>query len=307
MPVAKANQKVWSVLELLNWTSEYLAEKGFENGRLNGERMLAHVLNCKRVDLYLNFDRPLSPEELAKFKELIKRRHSHEPLQYILGETEFFSLPVKVRPGVLIPRPETETMVEQTLALCKSHYAESESIDILDIGTGSGNIAVAIAKNIDKARLVAIDVTQEALDAAQENAKLNHVEDRISFRRLDVLACEEKEFEASFDLIVSNPPYISSSEFERLPLEIRQFEPRSALLAREDGFEFYRHFALVMREWLKPGGFAILEIGAGMGEMTKALFHQAGYGDVKITQDLAGRDRVITIRNSYVFGSSKST
>ncbi len=307
MPATKANQRVWSVLELLNWAAEYLTEKGFENGRLNGERMLAHVLNCKRVDLYLSFDRPLSREELVKFKELIKRRLDHEPLQYILGETEFFSLPFKVGPGVLIPRPETEILIEQALTLCKSHYAESERIDILDIGTGSANIVVAIAKNLQNARLLAVDVSEDALKIAQENAKLNQVENRITFRCLDVLACTEKEFEASFDLIVSNPPYVSAGEFEHLPPEIRQFEPKSALLASEDGYQFYRRFAHLLRAWLRPSGFAILEIGAGMGSKTKELFQQAGYADIKIMQDLAGKDRAIAMRNSSALRSSKST
>jgi release factor glutamine methyltransferase len=288
-------QKSWTVLSMLNWTSDYLAEKGFENARLNSERLLAHILKCRRVDLYLNFDRPLSVDELAKFKELLKRRLGHEPLQYVLGETEFYSLPFKVVPGVLIPRPETELLVEKALELSQFRHTADREPYILDIGTGSGNISIAIAKNLAQVRLLAIDESQDALAIAKENARINVVADRIEFRRLDILAEMPKEFAAAFDVIVSNPPYVSASEYEKLPPEIRQFEPKSALWAGEDGCDFYRCLAQIIRQWLKPGGFAIIEIGAGMAEEVSRIFRQAAFDEIQVFKDLAGRDRVIHV------------
>ncbi|NOY60279.1 MAG: peptide chain release factor N(5)-glutamine methyltransferase, partial [Calditrichaeota bacterium] len=184
---AVQKRQQWKLIGLLNWTADYLDQKGFENSRLEAERLLAHSLHIQRIDLYVNFDRPLIPDELAQFKSLLKRRLDHEPLQYIIGETEFYSLPIKVAPGVLIPRPETEVLVENALQIINDNFPQGKEINVLDVGTGSGNIAIAIAKNAVHARLTAIDISADALKIARQNAELNNVAEKINFLQHDAL------------------------------------------------------------------------------------------------------------------------
>src|ERR1035437_7005118 len=201
-----------TVLESINLSSEYLKNKGIGSPRINAELLLAHILNCKSLNLYLCFEKPLTEEEIDKYRELLKRRSKFEPLQYIIGKVEFYGIDFKVNPSVLIPRQETEILVETIIG----QYDKYDTLRILDIGTGSGNIAVSLAKNLDNSFITALDISEDALKIANENAILNSVNDRIEFIKIDVL--NEEFIRNEFDLVVSNPPYISIVEFETLQI-----------------------------------------------------------------------------------------
>lgn len=273
----------WTIIELLKWTADYLKEKKFDNGRLTGERLLAHVLKCRRVDLYVQFERPLNGDELASYKSLLKRRLSHEPLQYIIGETEFFSLPFKVGPSVLVPRPETELLVEKVLAAA-SPWPEAR---ILDIGTGSGNIAISLAFHLPGARITAVDCSQAALALALENGQRNGVNERIQWQEWNLFS-DACPLPFPYDIVVSNPPYIRQADYDRLPAEIKNFEPSTALLAGADGLDAYKAIGRWLPTLLNTPGFAFMEIGADQATEVAALL-----GQVVVHKDLAGKDRVV--------------
>jgi len=291
---AETKQKKWTLLELLNWTAEYLAKKGFEDARLNVERLLGYTLGLSRIQLYTNFDRPLLPDEISAFKALLQRRLTHEPLQYILGETEFYSLAFKISTDVLIPRPETEVLVEHIVETCTHSFAKEEEIFILDVGTGSGCIAVALAKNVANAVVTAIDCSPGALSVAQGNASAHDVE--IKFHELDALKPWPMEFLNTFDLLVSNPPYISYSEYQTLQPEIRLFEPKTSLLGGNDGLEFYRKFSNICSTLLKPQGFVFFEIGERQAVSVRNIFADAGFSGFQVYDDLNGRNRVVKMQ-----------
>ena len=212
-------EKIWKVVDLINWGKDYLENKNISDARLNIELLLCKVINCKRFDLYLNFDKPLQKEELALFKAMLIRRLNSEPLQYILGKTEFMGLPFNLNSNVLIPRPETEILTEKCIDYCKSNFRDKETISILDIGTGSGNIGISLSKLIPNCKVIAIDIDEAALQTAKENCELNQVSDKIDFFHLDILN-DRLPDEWKFDLIVSNPPYINQTEYSSLQPEI---------------------------------------------------------------------------------------
>lgn len=279
--------KVWSVMELLRWTAEYLAEKGFHNARLNGEMLLAGVLGIKRLDLYLQFDRPLRPEELAEFKARLLRRAKREPLQYIEGEAHFRDLRLRVDPRVLIPRPETEQLVQRVL----DWAAARPGLAAADVGTGSGAIALALATEGSFERVVATDVEPGALETARANHAAAAPEAAVEFRLGDGLAPLAGE---RFDVLVSNPPYIGTVESRSLDVEVRDWEPATALFAGEDGLDVIRRIVAGAHEVLRPGGLLALEIGQGQGEAVSELVRAAsGFGDPRVEKDLAGRDRMV--------------
>ena len=281
------HKKRWSVIELINWTADYISEKGFDNARLETEWLLAHVLQKKRIDLYLNFDRPLNSRELLEFKSLLKKRLNHEPLQYIMQETEFYSLPFKVNPHVLIPRPETELLVDKVIEHIHKN-PKSDSYNILDIGTGSGCIAIALAKQIENAHFEAWDVSENALQVASENARWNQVDNKICFKQQNIFDTWPS---AQFDIIVSNPPYIRKNEWQELAPEIIHFEPQSALIAGDDGLIYYKKFASELTKVAAPDSYAFFEIGADMADSVKSIFGLK----TEIFQDFAGRDRIIKV------------
>ncbi len=285
--------KTWIIKELLQTTTDYLKQKGIEDARLNSERMLAHVLGIKRFDLYLQFDRPVMENELAAFRALVRRRAAREPLQYILGGTEFYSLPFRLTPDVLIPRPETEVLVQKVIEHCRRIADEQQEIHILDVGTGSGCIAVALAKNLPNAVLTAVDVSAAALAVARGNAVLNEVE--VRFFEHDALKPWPPEFTAAFDVVVSNPPYVSFAEYQHLQPEIRGHEPKQALLGGNDGLEFYRRFASQCAVLIKPRGRAFFEIGERQAVSVRNIFADAGFTAFQVADDLAGRNRVISM------------
>ncbi|HKA32084.1 MAG TPA: peptide chain release factor N(5)-glutamine methyltransferase [Candidatus Binatia bacterium] len=267
--------------------SARLAAAGIESARLDAEILFAETVHIERSGLLLNRDLTFDEATLARFCALIARRASGEPVSYIIGRREFWSLDFIVTPAVLTPRPETELLVETALKL----LAAMASPRILDLGTGSGAIAVALAKEIPNAEIFATDISEEALEIARANAQRHGVEDGIRFVRGDLFA---PLAEVRFDAIVSNPPYIKSDDIAALPRDVRDFEPRIALDGGADGLDFYRRIAREAARHLTAGGFVAVEIGAGMGEEVAGLFAQAGLGDVRIENDLAGLQRVVS-------------
>lgn len=278
----------WTVLSLIEWSRDYLAERGFEESRLHAELMLAHVLRVSRLQLYLQFDRPLVPEELASYRALFKRRLTHEPLQYILGETVFMGVTVRVGPGVLIPRPETELLVE--VALQRLRGTVKPQWRVLDVGTGSGNIALAIAHHAGNVHVTGLDISEAAVAQCRGNVTRLGI-DRVDVLHADVFAAGFED--AGFDLVVANPPYISREEFETLMPEVRLFEPRQALTDEQDGYAFLRRFVPRAMELLLPGGLLLCEIGHGQESGAREIIEGGGFCSVTIHPDFAGIPRVV--------------
>jgi len=232
--------KQWKVIDLLNTTADYLKNKNIENARLNAERLLGHVLGLSRVQLYVHFERPLTEPELDNYRRLIARRAKHEPLQYILGETEFMGLPFQVNPHVLIPRPETEVLCEEVLKLRSAYNGKAPRL--LDIGTGSGCIPVSLAHHWPGSVFYAIDCSEGALETADKNARQNRLSDETGhFIRKDLFSnWPDERLPAQYDIVVSNPPYIAAAEMNSLQPEVAEFEPREALTDGGDGLRFYK-------------------------------------------------------------------
>ena len=279
----------WTVLTMIKWTTEYLTEKGIDTARLDGELLLSHMLGMDRTHLYMNFDQPLTKEELAKFRELVKRRGNREPLQYITAEQEFWSMPFKVAPGVLIPRPETELLVEEGVKSLKSTF--TEKVNILDVGTGSGALAAALAKEVKDSKVTAVDFSKEALALATENIELNELSDSVTLLEGDLFEPVEGK---RFHLIVSNPPYIPKNEIEKLQPEVSKYEPASALDGGADGLDFYRKIIPEAINHLEPQGWLMVEHGAEQSGDIVDIFKKAGrFNQIEALQDLAGLFRIV--------------
>lgn len=274
--------EIWTILKVLNWTKGYLAIKGVANARLEAEWLLAAALRLDRVGLYVNFEKPLLADELALFKEMVGRRARREPLQYILGSQEFMGLEFRVTPAVLIPRHDTETLVREALGRAGNARL------ILDIGTGSGCIAVALAKLIPHANVTAVDSSEAALDVARGNAFHNNVTVHSVYGSL---------FEpcggGRFDLIVSNPPYIPTADLDGLQPEVRDFEPKKALDGGFDGLDFYRMIIPATPSHLNYGGWLMVEIGVGQEEAVRDMFIDTGFVEVFTARDPGNNVRVI--------------
>jgi release factor glutamine methyltransferase len=279
----------WTVLELLEWTAGHLSERGFDEARLTVDLLLAHVLRLRRLDLYLQFDRVLLPDELAAFRGMYERRLTHEPLQYILGETEFMGLKLKLGRAALIPRPETEQLVEHAVAA--SAGLGKEDLQILDVGTGSGNVALALAQRLPGARVTSIDNSSEALLLAARNAADNRITG-VTFLEADIFGSLMDD--RVFDLIVSNPPYVSAGEYACLEPEVRDFEPRLALTDGGDGLRFHRRIADRARALLRQGGLVFVEVGYNQAEAVREIFERQGLGNIVIHRDFAEIKRVVS-------------
>ena len=276
----------WTVLNIVRWTADYFLGKQIESARLDAELLLSATLGMERVTLYVNFEGPLNADELSRYREKVQRRASREPIQYILAETEFWSLPFNVNPAVLIPRADTEVLVEEALKRMDG------CCSVLDIGTGSGAIAIALAHEMPEIYVTAIDCSEAALEVARGNARRNGVEDRVA-----CLAGDLKRLPAGpFDVIVSNPPYIPSRDWEQLMPEVRDHEPRLALDGGDDGLEAYRRIAVQAVQVLSPDGWLLVEVGIGQATVVSALFRAAGLTDVTQRDDYAGIPRVVTGR-----------
>jgi len=279
--------EIWTTMRLITWGADYFKQKGVDSPRLTMELMLSHVLKLTRFELYLQFDRPLTEPELAELRSMVKRRAMREPLQYILGEAHFYKRVFEVNPSVLIPRPETELLVEE--ALRRSH-----SLRCLDVGTGSGCIGITMALERPETEVVAIDVSEEALEVARRNAERLGARN-ISFERADFFDDMAVRSLGSFDLVISNPPYISSAEIPGLEPEVRDHEPSVALTDGADGFRFYHRFLEFAPRLLRDGASLFLEIGYGQARQLTTLFRGAGF-EVDILTDLDRVERILWAR-----------
>ncbi|MCP5467863.1 MAG: peptide chain release factor N(5)-glutamine methyltransferase [Deltaproteobacteria bacterium] len=288
----------WTVQKIISWSQDYLQGKGVENPRLDVELLLEEVLGISRIRLYTEWDRPLDEEELKKFKSLLKRRVQREPLAYILGRREFYSLGFKVNSAVLVPRPETEELVEFALDFLKEK--KEEKIKILDLCTGSGCILISLLKNLPQSEGVGIDFLTEALAVAQENAAAHQVQDRTTWIEADLLQDWPAEIlSQKFDLITANPPYIPESEWTQLQEEVQFFEPKSALISGPHGTDVYAAIFENLKNILASGALFIGEMGEEQSKILSSLAHEQ-LPDIKtsVLKDLSGKERFFLISNS---------
>ncbi|HWE25376.1 MAG TPA: peptide chain release factor N(5)-glutamine methyltransferase, partial [Myxococcales bacterium] len=272
----------WTVRSLLIWAREWLAEKGVDSPRLDAELLLAHALGCSRTKLYVDFDKPLSPEELARVKPLLQRRARREPVAYILGVREFYGRPFRVRPGVFIPRPETELLVQVAI---EAIPAEAR---ILDLCAGSGAVGVSIAAELPGARVDLVEASPDAAAVARENAEAL-APGRFRVFEGDLFAALPRP--TRYDAVVANPPYVAEGERERLAPEIVAHEPPQALFASDGGLAVIRRIVSDAAAWLVPGGFLGMEIDPSLSATVRELCTQAGFRNVRVVKDLAGLDR----------------
>ena len=286
-------QDVWTVGRLLTWTTDWLASRGSESPRLDAEVLLAFVRGCPRIALYTAFDVPVGEDERARFRGLVKRRGEGEPVAYLVGSREFFSLPFAVNAAVLVPRPETEQLVVRVLDLCRPGLAAGRRPRVVDVGTGSGAIVVTLAKHLPDAEFVATDISAAALAVARENAARHGVAERIEFVECDLLAAPPAA--GPWDVIVSNPPYVREDEFDSLPRDVRLHEPRTALVSGPTGVEVIGRLAAVAAEKLVPGGWLLMEVGPA-GPAEELVAAQPALALEETLKDLAGLPRVVQAR-----------
>ena len=277
----------WTTRSLLTWTTQDFKALGIATARLDAELLLAHVLGVDRVRLYMDMDRPLSPDELTAMRALVVRRRRREPVAYLLGQREFYRRAFVVNQAVLVPRPDTETLIERALTLLP---AES-SAQVLDLCTGSGAIAVTLAAERPLTRVVATDLSEDALAVAKSNAKKHAADSRIEFRLGDLFQALEPG--ARYDLIVANPPYVRSTELEQLAPELRH-EPALALIAGADGLDVLTRLCAEVSEWLTQTGTLLFEIGAGQAPaVLQLLAAEPGLADLQTHADLGGIERIV--------------
>lgn len=277
-----------TVLEAIRLSTEYLDKKKIDSPRINAELLLAHIIGCKRLDLYLAFDRPLTEPELNIYRGLIKRRASYEPLQYIIGTVEFYGLVFKVTPSVLIPRPETELLVENII----KELSDKEQLNILEIGCGSGNIAISLAYHLKQAQIITTDISDAALNLAKENSQKLGVAERISFIRHNILTDDLLRF-SMFDLVVSNPPYVSLQSYSSLQKEILDFEPRLAVTDESDGLTFYRIISEKVSGNIKKGGKLFFEISHGQCDDVKSIMTKNNFSKIEVIKDYQNIERIV--------------
>jgi release factor glutamine methyltransferase len=283
------------ISDLLAKSTAFLKKKGSSSPRLDAELLVGEVLGLSRIELYTNYDLPLNADEVDRYRELIRRRAEGEPVAYILGRAYFRNLLLKIDRSVLVPRPETEHVVEEALAFLMEGDGLKGAPRVLEIGTGSGAIAISLAAGFPDAEITAIDASASALLVAEENACRAGISNKIKFMKSDLFDALDPT--DTFDLIVSNPPYISDEEWLELPRDIREFEPHEALYGGPDGLEFYRRLAVEAPQFLRPQGCLILEIGYRQGQAVKELLERTEIFDkVEIKQDYAGHDRVVMAR-----------
>jgi len=308
------DRQTWTIQKLLNWVTAYFTDKGIDAPRLSAELLLSHVLSLKRIELYTQFDRPVDQQQLHILHALVKRAGQDEPVAYLTGKTEFYSIELNITPDCMIPRPETELLVERAIEFLRERVAagplmqgavqEGRLCDsagapvqfVCDLCTGSGCIAVAIAKNFPGARIIATDISDAALAVAAANIERHGLTGRISLLQGDLFDPLVLQLDTSkFDLIVCNPPYVSAPEYEALKRNVKDYEPKVALFAGDDGLDVYRRVVEKADFFLKPGGALMLEIGYAQGPAVKELIEKAGaYAQIKIEKDHHNNDRIVT-------------
>ena len=285
--------QTWTTQKLLNWITEHFADKGIDSPRLSAELLLSHVLAMKRIELYTQFDKAVDKQQLDWLHELIERAGRNEPIAYLTGKTEFYSLQLNVTADCMIPRPETELLVERAIEFLRKRTGKQF---ICDLCTGCGCIAIAIAKNFTDADIIATDISDAALNIAAKNVEKHQLGDRIRLLCGDLFDALVPQLDVDkFDLIVCNPPYVSAAEFEKLDKNVKDYEPKSALFAGEDGLKIYRRIIEKADRFLKPNTALMLEIGFAQGKAIKELLEQTGsFGEIRIEKDPNGNDRIAT-------------
>jgi len=292
--MSERDDEPWTVLRLLDWTTDYFKRKGSESPRLDAEVMLAHARDCARIDLYTSFAEEPGEEQRIAFREMVRRRGEGTPVAQLVGYREFYSLRFRVSDATLIPRPETEHLVIEALD-CVKQFPADRPLQIADIGTGSGAIAISLIKNCSSVEMTAVDVSEAALQIASWNAKQLEVSDRIHFVRSDLLSAVEQP--QQFDIICSNPPYVSESEYTDLPPTVRDFEPRGALVSGPEGTEIIARLFEETPDRLHVGGRLIIELSPMIADACQALAQDnASFGEVRFIKDLDGHRRVLSVQ-----------
>lgn len=288
----------WTILSLLRWTTDYFRSKEVPEPRASAEVLLAHSLGLSRLDLYLRYDQPLTPEELARFKALVVQRRNGAPVAYLTGHREFWSLEFQVTPAVLIPRPETEVLVTAAVEAAKDFGKGGQGRQArwaLEIGVGSGAVVVALAQELPEMNWLGVDLSGAALAVARENVRRHRVAERVMLLQGDLLAALRRK--AMFEMLVANLPYVPKAEWEQLPQEIKEFEPKQALLAGEDGLDLIRPLVRQAWQYVQPGGWVLLEVGDRQAQKVAALFTETGHYDaVEMIKDFSGIERVVKAR-----------
>lgn len=285
-------EEIWTIQKLLNWVTQYLTTKGIEAPRLSAELLLSHVLSLKRIELYTQFNKPVGPDQLAILRDLVKRAGQDEPVAYLTGKTEFYSLEMNITRDCMIPRPETELLVQRAIEFLRTRFGNQV---VCDLCTGSGCIAVAIAKNFADARVYATDISDKALAVAEANVEKYKLKDRIALLCGDLFEPLIRPLDVDkFDLIVCNPPYVSSAEYENLDKNVKDYEPQLALHAGIDGLDVYRRLVEKIDQFLKPNAALMLEIGYAQGPAVHSLLEQTGaFAEIKIEKDFHNNDRIV--------------
>jgi release factor glutamine methyltransferase len=287
----------WTIQRLLNWITEYLTDKGVDSPRLSAELLLSHVTGLKRIELYTHFDKPVVGQQLEELRALVKRAGLHEPVAYLVGKTEFYSLELNVSSDCMIPRPETELLVQRAIEFLRTRISTQY---VCDLCTGSGCIAVAIAKNFLDVHIIATDICDAALSVAAKNVEKYQLNERIKLLCGDLFEPIIGQLDVEqFDLIVCNPPYVSSSEYEKLEKNVKDYEPKKALFAGENGLDVYNRIIKEADRFLSPGAALMLEIGYAQGPVVRELLEQTGaFAEIKIEKDFHNNDRIVTAMKS---------
>jgi len=285
----------WTIQRLLTWITEYLTKNEVDAPRLSGELLLSHVLELTRIDLYTQYNKPVGQAHLDQLRGLVKRAGQHEPVAYLVGRTEFYSLQMEVDGNCLIPRPETELLVQKAIEFLRTREGTQH---VCDLCTGSGCIAVAIAKNVPDAKVTATDLSDAALAMAARNVEKHELQDRVELLCGDLFEPLLPHLDVTqWDLIVCNPPYVSAAEYEALDKNVKDYEPPSALLAGDDGLDVYRRLAEGVDQHLKPGGTLLLEIGYAQGPAVREMLTDTGlFAEVTVEKDDQNNDRIVTAR-----------
>ena len=287
----------WTIQKLLTWITDYLTQRTVDAPRLSAELLLSSVLGLKRIELYTQYNQPVTQERLEQLRGLVKRAGLHEPVVYLVGKTEFYSMEFEVTPDCLIPRPETELLVQRAIEFLRRRSGPQQ---VCDLCTGCGVIAVAIAANVPDARVVATDLSAAALSVAARNVAKHELQDRVELLQGDLFEPVIPQLDVTpFDLIACNPPYVSTVEYEALEKNVKDYEPRLALHAGDDGLDVYRRLCEQVGQFLKPGGILLLEIGYTQGPAVRELLERANaFAEIRVEKDLQKNDRIVVAQRA---------
>jgi release factor glutamine methyltransferase len=287
----------WTIQRLLAWITEYLTQKEVDSPRLSAELLLSHVLGLRRIELYTQYSKPVAREQLDHLHSLVKRAGLREPVAYLVGRMEFYSIEFEVTCDCLIPRPETELLVQRAIEFLRKRDGPQH---VCDLCTGCGVIAVALAKNVPDAKIIATDISEPALRVAARNVEKHQLQDRVELLEGDLFDPVIPQLDVSpFDLIASNPPYVSAAEYETLDKNVKDYEPRIALYAGDGGLDVYRRIVEKVGQFLKPDGILLLEIGYMQGPAVRELLQQTNaFADTQIEKDLQKYDRIVVARRT---------